>query len=183
MAFRETQPAPCAGAEPGPRTITSAPSPRDSAASLLLVCSSGGHLMQMLELRSAWAPFPRTWVTFDKSDARSLLGDEDVIHAFGPTNRNAGNMLRNFRLARRLIRTRRPTAILTTGAGISVPFAWIAWLHRIPTIYVESVTRIEGLSLSGRMIAPIAKRLYVQWPEALAHVPRARFAGNLFAGR
>ena len=55
---------------------------------LLLVCSSGGHLLQLHELRGAWEPFNRTWVTFDKSDARSMLRDERVIHAFGPTNRN-----------------------------------------------------------------------------------------------
>ncbi|MGH2822930.1 MAG: UDP-N-acetylglucosamine--LPS N-acetylglucosamine transferase, partial [Thermoleophilaceae bacterium] len=54
---------------------------------LMHVCSSGGHLLQMLELREAWDPFDRVWVTFDKSDARSLLGGERVVHAHGPTNR------------------------------------------------------------------------------------------------
>ena len=49
---------PCVSADGGP---------------LLLVCSSGGHLLQMYELREAWEPFERVWVTFDKSDARSLL--------------------------------------------------------------------------------------------------------------
>lgn len=149
---------------------------------LLLVCSSGGHLLQMLALRPAWEPSPRTWVTFDKSDSRSLLRDEDVVHAFAPTNRNVPNLLRNLRLAVRLIRGRRPAAVVTTGAGVAVPFAWVAWLHGIPVFYVESVTRIEELSLSGRIIAPIAERVYVQWPEAVAHARGARFAGNLFAG-
>ena len=147
---------------------------------LLLVCSSGGHLMQLHELRGAWEVFDRTWVTFDKSDARSLLRDERVIHAFGPTNRNVPNLLRNLRLAWRVIRRERPAAILTTGAGVAVPFAWVARLHRVPTVYVESFTRMEDLSLSGRMIAPVATRLYGQWPE-LAHGRRSvRFAGNLF---
>jgi beta-1,4-N-acetylglucosaminyltransferase len=147
---------------------------------LLLVCSSGGHLMQLHELRAAWESFDRTWVTFDKSDARSLLRDECVVHAFGPTNRNVPNLLRNIRLAWRVIRRERPAAILTTGAGVAVPFAWVAKLHGIPTVYVESFTRIEGLSLSGRMIAPIATRLYGQWPELAQQTRRARFAGNLF---
>lgn len=147
---------------------------------LLLVCSSGGHLMQLHELRAAWEPFPRTWVTFDKSDARSLLRDERVIHAFGPTNRNVPNLLRNLRLAWSVIRRERPAAVLTTGAGVAVPFAWIAKLHRIPIVYVESFTRIDGLSLSGRMIAPVASRLYGQWPELAQRTSRVRFAGNLF---
>jgi beta-1,4-N-acetylglucosaminyltransferase len=147
---------------------------------LLLVCSSGGHLMQLHELRAAWEPFPRSWVTFDKSDARSLLRDERVIHAYGPTNRNVPNLLRNVRLAWKVIRRERPAAMLTTGAGVAVPFAWIARLHGVPVVYVESFTRIEGLSLSARMIAPVASRMYGQWPELAQIAPRVRFAGNLF---
>jgi beta-1,4-N-acetylglucosaminyltransferase len=150
---------------------------------LLIVCSSGGHLLQMLEMRDAWAPFERLWVTFDKSDARSLLRDERVIHAFGPTNRSIPNLLRNLRLAARLLRVERPSAILTTGAGVAVPFAWIGRLMGIPTVYVESVTRIEELSLSARLIAPVATQVYAQWPElAEPSAGRIRFAGNLFAG-
>ena len=151
---------------------------------LLIVCSSGGHLLQMLELRDAWGGFERVWVTFDKSDARSLLRDERVVHAFGPTNRNVPNLLRNLRLAARVLRAERPAAILTTGAGVAVPFAWIGRLMRIPTVYVESVTRIEGLSLSAKMIAPVASRLYGQWPElANASSGRIRFAGNVLEPR
>jgi beta-1,4-N-acetylglucosaminyltransferase len=150
---------------------------------LLLVCSSGGHLLQMLELRSAWEDRPRVWVAFDKSDTRSLLRGEQVIHAFGPTNRNVPNLLRNLRLALQVMRRVRPGAILTTGAGIAVPFAWAGRLHRVPSFYVESFTRIDRLSLSGRLIKPVAERLYVQWPEAAAKIDGTRFAGNLFAGR
>ena len=75
---------------------------------VLLVCSSGGHLLQLLELRPAWEEFPRVWVTFDKSDSGSLLAGERVIHAHGPTNRNVPNLLRNLALARRVIRRERP---------------------------------------------------------------------------
>ncbi len=114
---------------------------------LLIVCSSGGHLLQMLELRDAWSGFERVWVTFDKSDARSLLREERVLHAHSPTNRNIPNLLRNLRLAARVLREERPAAILTTGAGVAVPFAWAGRLFGVPTVYVESVTRIEGLSL------------------------------------
>jgi UDP-N-acetylglucosamine:LPS N-acetylglucosamine transferase len=155
-----------------------------TARPLMIVCSSGGHLLQMQELRSAWSAFERIWVTFDRSDARSLLRDERVVHAFSPTNRNVPNLLRNLRLAWRLLRDERPAAILTTGAGVAVPFAWVGRLLGIPTIYVESVTRIDGLSLSARLIAPVADRVYAQWPElAAASRGRIDFEGNLFAGR
>lgn len=154
----------------------------ESAAPLMLVCSSGGHLLQMLELRDAWGDGERVWVTFDKADARSLLREERVHYAYGPTNRNIPNLLRNVRLAWRLVRRERPRAVITTGAGVAVPFAWTAKLLRIPVVYVESFTRIEGLSLSGRMIRPVAGRMYVQWPELAETSGGLRFAGNVFAG-
>jgi UDP-N-acetylglucosamine:LPS N-acetylglucosamine transferase len=122
-------------------------------------------------------------VTFDKSDARSLLREERVVHAFGPTNRNIPNLLRNLGLAIRVLREERPAAILTTGAGVAVPFAWIGRLLGIPTVYVESVTRIEGLSLSAKLIAPVARRLYGQWPELAGRSERIRFAGNVLEPR
>jgi beta-1,4-N-acetylglucosaminyltransferase len=147
---------------------------------VLLVCSTGGHLLQLLELRPAWEDFPRVWVTFQKSDSDSLLHGERVVHAHGPTNRSIPNLLRNLRLAARVMRTERPAAILTTGAGVSVPFAWVGRLFGVPTVYVESFTRIDELSLTARLISPIASRLYVQWPELARHDSRLRFAGNLF---
>jgi UDP-N-acetylglucosamine:LPS N-acetylglucosamine transferase len=88
--------------------------------------------------------------------------------------------LRNLMLARRVLKVARPSAMVTTGAGVAVPFAWLAWLSAVPVVYVESFTRIDALSLSGRMIQPVAQRLYVQWPEASREVRGARFAGNLF---
>jgi beta-1,4-N-acetylglucosaminyltransferase len=147
---------------------------------LLLVCSSGGHLLQLCALRQAWEDLDRAWVSFDKSDVRSLLAGERVVHAHGPTNRNIGNLLRNGILAVRLIHELRPRAVLTTGAGVAVPFAWVARLYGARIVYVESMTRIEGPSLSMRMIAPVASRLYVQWPELAPRVRRARFAGRVF---
>lgn len=156
---------------------------RVGPADVLLVCSSGGHLMQLAALRPAWGDFSRAWVTFDKSDARSLLRGERVIFAHGPTNRSIPNLLRNLRLAVSVIRRARPRVILTTGAGVAVPFAWVGRLSGARVVYVESFTRIEGPSLSCRMIAPVADRLYVQWPDLLGRLRRSRHVGNVFGHR
>ena len=71
--------------------------------------------------------------------------------------------------------------MLTTGAGVAVPFAWVARLRGASVVYVESLARIEGPSLTYRLIAPIASRRYVQWPELADALPGARFAGNVFS--
>jgi beta-1,4-N-acetylglucosaminyltransferase len=148
---------------------------------LLLVCSTGGHLLQLVALREAWEPFTRTWVTFDKSDARSLLRGERVRHAHGPTNRSLQNLVRNLLLAWRLVGETRPRVVLSTGAGVAVPFAWVARVRGAKIVYVESLARIEGPSLTYRLIAPVAARCYVQWPELAAALPGSHFAGNVFS--
>jgi UDP-N-acetylglucosamine:LPS N-acetylglucosamine transferase len=152
-------------------------------ADLLLVCSSGGHLLQLVALRDAWSEFSRHWVTFDKSDVRSLLDGEAVTFAFGPTNRSIKNLLRNLALAWRVVGRVRPRIVLTTGAGVAVPFAWIARLRGARVVYVESLTRIDEPSLSCRLIAPTASRIYVQWPELVKAMPKARYAGKVFSDK
>src|SRR5262245_7225211 len=134
-------------------------------ADILLVCSSGGHLLQLHALRDAWSGLSRVWVTFDKSDARSLLRGEDVVFAYGPTNRSVRNLLRNLLLAARIVARVRPRVVLTTGAGVAVPFAWVGRLAGARVVYVESLSRIDRPSLSCRLIAPAADRVYAQWPE------------------
>jgi UDP-N-acetylglucosamine:LPS N-acetylglucosamine transferase len=137
--------------------------------------------LQLVALRESWGDFTRAWVTFDKSDARSLLARERVFFAYGPTNRSIKNLLLNILVAWRVVREVRPTVMLTTGAGVAVPLAWVARLHGAKVVYVESLARIEGPSLTYRLIAPIADRRYVQWPELASALPGSRFAGNVFA--
>jgi beta-1,4-N-acetylglucosaminyltransferase len=45
-------------------------------------------------------------------------------------------------------------------------------------VFVESLTRVHGLSLSGRLVYPLADAVFVQWPQA-ARRRRARFVGSL----
>lgn len=106
-----------------------------------------------------------------------------MFHAYGPTFRNLKNLIRNLWLAWRVIGTVRPAAILTTGAALAVPFAWIGRLRGSRVVYVESFTRVSKPSLSCRLVKPAANRLYVQWPELQKALPKARYVGNVFSIR
>ena len=128
-------------------------------AKLLLVASPGGHLFQLWALRDAWKDIERTWVTVNTADVRALLPDEDVVFAHGPTNRNLPNLLRNIVFAFRLLRRTRPLAIVTTGAGVAVPFVWIGRLFGARVVYVETLARVETPSLSYRLAAPFVSRV------------------------
>jgi UDP-N-acetylglucosamine:LPS N-acetylglucosamine transferase len=146
---------------------------------VLLVCSAGGHLLQMYLLRDAWRDVSHSWVSLNREDARSLLAGEVVHYGYGPTTRNILNLLRNLRLALSIVRRTRPSVIVTTGAGLAVPFAWIGRLTGAKVVYVESLTRINRPSLSCRLIRPVASRIYVQWPELVNTVSGSTYVGTV----
>jgi UDP-N-acetylglucosamine:LPS N-acetylglucosamine transferase len=153
--------------------------PANRRIDVLLVCSAGGHLLQLHLLRKAWADLNHAWVTLERQDARSLLESESVYYAYWPTTRHIPNLLRNTRIAWTLLRELRPSVIVTTGAGVAVPFAWIGRILGARVVYIESLTRIERPSMTCRMISPIADRVYVQWPELLTVVRRSRYTGKV----
>ncbi len=143
---------------------TSRPAPR-----ALLVCSTGGHLAQLLLLRPWWSRTDRAWVTFDRADARSHLASERTWWAHHPTTRNIPNLLRNLVLARRVLRTEKPDVVVSNGAGVAVPFLVLARLRGIKTVYVEVFDRVDSPTLTGRMCRPFTDLFCVQWPEQQRH--------------
>ena len=146
---------------------------------VLMVCSSGGHLAQLLDLAQLWPTSRRAWVTFDTADAVSLLADEDVVWAHHPTTRNAKNLVRNLGLAVREVRRRRPDVVVSTGAAVAFPFFVVARALRIPTVYIEVYDRIDGPTLTGRLCRPISSVFCVQWPEQQQHYPGSVVVGAL----
>lgn len=145
----------------------------------MLVGSSGGHLAQLMALEPWWSSWRRTWVTFDTPDAISLLRGERTVWAHHPTTRNIVNALRNARLAIRVLRTERPDIVVSTGAGVAVPFFLVARALGIPTVFIEVYDRIDTATLTGRLCRPFASMVCVQWDEQLRFYPRARVIGGL----
>ena len=149
-----------------------------TARPILLVASSGGHLLQLTRLKDAWPRERRVWVTFDKADSRSLLAGEEVVHAHHPTNRNVPNLLRNILLAVKVMRLVRPSAVVTTGAGVGVPFCYVGRLFGARIVFIESFSRIDDPSLTARLVHPVAHRFFVQWPELLSRFRKAEYRGT-----
>jgi UDP-N-acetylglucosamine:LPS N-acetylglucosamine transferase len=152
--------------------------PRDRPEKALIVASPGGHLLQMLALEPSWSGLDRTWVTLRSTDVEYLLADEEVVYGHGPTPRDIGNFLRNLRLAWRVLREHDPSVIVSTGAGLALPFFILGRLQRRRLVYVESITRVERLALTGRLVYPLVDAFFVQWAP-LATRRRARFHGSV----
>lgn len=139
--------------------------PADGRLKLLLVGSSGGHLAQLTALAPWSAAHDRHWVCFDTPDAVSILAAEQVTWAHHPTTRHLPNLVRNLVLAWRVLRRERPDVVLSTGAGVALPFFVLARLTGVPTVYLEVYDRIDSATLTGRLCRPFATRMLVQWEE------------------
>lgn len=144
-----------------------------------LVCSSGGHFYELYCLRGAWSTHERFWVTFLGQDTRYILRDEKVYTAYSPTNRSLKNLIRNLFLAWRVLVKERPRVLVSTGAGVCVPFFFLAPLWGIKTVYIESLARIEELSLTGRLVYRFVDEFIVQWPELAERYGKAKYEGQL----
>ncbi len=132
----------------------------------LLVASTGGHLAELYDL------YPRlglredcVWATFDSPQSRSLLDGHEVIHVPPATTRDAVGAVRDLLAARRVLRGGRFTQVVSTGASVAMSFFVPASRRGLDCHYIESATRTEGPSLTGRLVARVpCTRLYTQYP-------------------
>ncbi len=119
----------------------------------LLVASTGGHLAQIVR----WAEVfdlhrDSVFATFDSEQSRSLLAGRRVITLpYVPPRGGRALLAATVELVRQ---TRDTTfdVVLSTGAGLSLAGYAVARLRRLGLVYIESVSRFEGPSTSGRIL-------------------------------
>ena len=147
---------------------------------VLFVCSAGGHLSQLLQLRPWWEHHDRRWVTYDASDAQAKLVDEDIVAAHFPTTRSVSNTLRNIPLAWKELKRWRPDVVVSNGAGVAVPFFMVARAMRIPTVYIEVYDRVDSQTLTGKLCQPFSSLFLAQWPEQQKLYADSKLIGPLY---
>lgn len=132
---------------------------------ICLVGSSGGHLTHLYMLKNFWKDKERFWVTFDKTDSRSILRDEEKYFCYYPTNRNIKNLIKNTFLAFKVLKKEKPDLIISSGAAVAVPFFYLGKLFGAKTIYIEVYDRIDTSTLTGKLVYPVTDKFIVQWEE------------------
>ena len=145
-----------------------------------LVGSSGGHLTHLYLLKPYWEKKERFWVTFGKEDAKSILEDEKMYECYFPTNRNIKNLIKNTFLAIKIIRKEKPKLIISSGAGVAVPFFYIGKIFGAKTIFIEVFDRIDKPTMTGKLVYPVADIFIVQWEEMKKVYPKAINLGGIF---
>ncbi len=148
----------------------------------LLVSSVGGHLTQLNRLVPNLVGIDpdRLWVTFDSPQSRSLLEKEDVIYLDYTRSRDIKQILQHSLVAKRLFRGRHPfSTVISTGSGVALSFLPLGRMRGIRCHYIESFTRTNGPSVTGRLLSYVPGiSLYSQYP-SWAKAPWV-YAGSVF---
>lgn len=164
---------------PPRRALHVVPEPVETTAPVMMVTTQGGHLAQLVALESWWARYDRIWVAPPTADVSDKLSDERVVTSYYPTTRNLWNATRNLLLAVRTLLRERPSVVVSAGAGVAVPFFLVAWVLRIPTVFIEVYDRIDSATMTGRLCGPFTTRRFVQWESQVACYPDAEVVGPL----
>lgn len=143
-----------------------------------LVSSGGGHIFQLLQLSKCWSTQDSFWVSFPRSDVKSLLGSKRVWYAYYPESRHLINAIKNTFLAVYILAKEKPDIVMSMGAGIAVPFMVVARIMNIHTIYIEPLDFVSEPSLTGRIVYPFVNLFLIQNKKQKRFFPRATFWGS-----
>lgn len=144
---------------------------------LLLVCNPGGHFSTMMGLKKFWSAYSREWVTYPNFNTRQLSNQELVHWVAMQEARMPLRTSVNFFKALFILHNSQPDLVISTGASLAVPFILASKMFGIKTVFIESISRSNSLSLSGRLVYNLADEFYVQWPECVERYPKAQYRG------
>ena len=128
---------------------------RSGTAPVLLVSSCGGHFTELALIadRRGFSPEERHWVVPRTPQTTSALDGATVTWMPRVESRQLALAARNLGAAVALHRRLRPRLVVSAGAAQAVPHLLAAALCRTPVEYDESVARLDGPSLTGRIAA------------------------------
>jgi UDP-N-acetylglucosamine--N-acetylmuramyl-(pentapeptide) pyrophosphoryl-undecaprenol N-acetylglucosamine transferase len=140
------------------------PHPAFAQRKLLLCASTGGHLWQLERIARRFAVRDDSlWVTFDTEQSRSLLAGRRVLYVPYISPRDGRGVLRGTVAIDRALRRESFDGLVSTGAGIALSTIVPVTRRGIPRLYIESVSRVNGPSLTGRILH--GSRLFETWTQ------------------
>jgi UDP-N-acetylglucosamine:LPS N-acetylglucosamine transferase len=144
-----------------------------------LAASAGGHVSQLLRLAESWSGYDVFCITTTEV-VREKLRQYGKVYVVGESNRE-----HPLQLVKVLIRSlkaivhEKPDVVISTGAAVGCIACYLGKLLGARVIWVDSITNVERLSLSGRLVRYIADLFLVQWPELVEHYRNVEYVGEL----
>ena len=149
---------------------------------ICFVSSSGGHWEELMCLKEIADENNHFFVTEKGGQAEECSLND--IYILSQMNRHEKgfiiNFLKLFFKAFRIIKKEKTDVIITTGALIAFPFCVIGKIMRKKIIYIESFARVNGKSLTGKLVYPFADLFLVQWESMLDVYPKSKYVGGIF---
>jgi UDP-N-acetylglucosamine:LPS N-acetylglucosamine transferase len=146
---------------------------------ICLAASGGGHLTQLLALSESWKGRDTFFVT-TVPVVRDELQATGNIYVVGECNRQYPiRVLKVFLKCLRITLKERPNVIISTGAAAGCMICFLAKFLGAKVIWIDSITNVERISLSGRMVRYIADLFLVQWPELTSKYKNVEYIGML----
>ena len=146
---------------------------------LCLVSSAGGHLSQLLALSDSWKSYDKFWIT-TSGLVCSKLEEYGKVYVAGECNREHPlKVLRVLFYCGWVILRQRPEVVISTGAAVGCIACFWGKLFGAKVVWIDSITNVEKLSLSGHLVKCIADLFLVQWPELARKYPGSEYAGAI----
>jgi UDP-N-acetylglucosamine:LPS N-acetylglucosamine transferase len=147
---------------------------------ICLAASAGGHLTQLLKLSKSWRDYDFFYVTTSAVVKEKLEQNSSRIYSVGECNRE--HLLRVLLVLVRCIKIalrERPDVVISSGAAAGCIMCFLGKLLGAEIVWVDSITNVERISLSGRMVRYIANLFLVQWPELAEQYVDVEYAGEV----
>ncbi|MGM9882454.1 MAG: PssD/Cps14F family polysaccharide biosynthesis glycosyltransferase [Bacilli bacterium] len=151
---------------------------------VMFICSVGGHLTQMLELKEVFDDYDYVLVT-EKTDVTKDMNEKYNMEYLVYGSRKyllkyIFIFLFNIFKSLFLFLKYRPKVIVTTGTHTAVPMCYIGRLFGRKVIFIESFAKRTSPTLAGRLVYPIASTFVVQWESMLEFYPKAEYWGGIY---
>jgi UDP-N-acetylglucosamine:LPS N-acetylglucosamine transferase len=146
---------------------------------ICLAASAGGHTSQLLKLVESWNGHATFYVTTTEV-MREKLSKFGTVYVVGESNRQ--HPLRVVRVLRRCIKillNEKPDVVISTGAAAGCILCLAGKMFGARVVWIDSITNVERISLSGRMVRHFADLFLVQWPELANRYKNVEFVGSL----
>ncbi len=138
---------------------------------VLFISSTGGHLSEMLQLKSMFENYDYHIITektksnislkedYKKRISFLIYGTKD--HPISYPFKLLANCFKSLYLYFRI----HPDYIITTGAHTAGPMCLIGKIFGSRVIYIETFANMNSKTVTGRLLYPFSDRFIVQWKE------------------
>ncbi|MBQ8296336.1 MAG: polysaccharide biosynthesis protein [Ruminococcus sp.] len=150
---------------------------------LCFVSSSGGHWEELMCLREIADENDSFFVTEEGGQVQdaALKGTFYTIPQINRREKGfAFKFIKLFFKAFSILRKEKPDVVITTGALAAFPFCLAGKIMRKKIVYIETFARVNGKSLTGKLVYPFADLFLVQWEPMLKCYPKAKYVGGIF---